>query len=133
MTPVLHIFHRMSSDSTSALTVYFDGACPVCSREIAMYRRQVGASAIAWVDATTCASANLGTDLSRQGALARLHVRTADGELTSGARAFTTLWRHLPRTAFLGRLLSHRPLLAILEVGYRVLLVVRRSWRRSRP
>jgi predicted DCC family thiol-disulfide oxidoreductase YuxK len=123
----------MSVESPSPLTVYFDGECPVCSREIALYRRQVGADSIVWVDATACPAANLGPDLSRQGALARLHVRTADGQLTSGARAFTTLWRHLPRTAFLGRLLDHRPLLAILEAGYRVLLVVRRSWRRSRP
>ena len=123
----------MSSEPTSALTVYFDGQCPVCSREIAMYRRQAGAGSIAWVDATTCPVAVLGTDLSRQGALARLHVRTADGELRSGAEAFTTLWRHLPKIALLGRVLSRRPFLAILEVGYRALLVVRRSWRRSRP
>jgi predicted DCC family thiol-disulfide oxidoreductase YuxK len=123
----------MSSDSPSPLTVYFDGQCPVCSREIAMYRRQVGAGAIAWVDATTCPVGLLGGDLSRQGALVRLHVRTADGELASGARAFTMLWRHLPRTAFLGRMLDRRALLAILELGYRVLLVVRRSWRRALP
>jgi len=123
----------MSHESPTALTVYFDGECPVCSREIAMYRRQAGAGSIAWVDATTCPVGVLGSDLSREGALARLHVRTADGRLTNGARAFTTLWRHLPRVAVLGRILDRRPLLAILEVGYRVLLVVRRSWRRSRP
>ena len=123
----------MSSASQSALTVYFDGECPVCSREIAIYQRQAGANAIAWVDVATCPVAALGADLSRQGALARLHVRTADGELTSGARAFTLLWRHLPRVAVLGRMLNHRPVLAILELGYRVLLVVRRSWRRARP
>jgi predicted DCC family thiol-disulfide oxidoreductase YuxK len=123
----------MSADSPSALTVYFDGQCPVCSREIAMYRRQAGAGSIDWVDATACPEANLGAGLSRQGALARLHVRTADGQLTSGARAFTTLWRHLPRTAWLGKLLSHRPFPAILELGYRTLLVVRRLWRRSGP
>ena len=123
----------MSADSPPALTVYFDGGCPVCSREIALYRRQVGAECISWVDAATCPAADLGADLDRPGALARLHVRTGDGELTSGARAFTTLWRQLPRTAFLGKLLSRRPVLAILEVGYRVLLVVRRSWRRSGP
>ena len=120
----------MSFSSPAALTVYFDGACPVCSREIALYRRQDGASGIDWVDVTACPAATLGSDLSREQALARLHVRTPDGQLRSGARAFTTLWRSIPRTAFLGRLLDHRPVLAILEVGYRVLLVVRRSWRR---
>jgi predicted DCC family thiol-disulfide oxidoreductase YuxK len=123
----------MSLESLPALTVYFDGECPVCSREISMYRRQAGAGAIAWVDATACPAAALGADLSRRSALARLHVRTSDGELASGAKAFTTLWRHLPRIAFLGRMLSHRPVSAILEAGYRVLLVARRSWRRPRP
>jgi predicted DCC family thiol-disulfide oxidoreductase YuxK len=119
----------MSSAPPVPLTVYFDGACPVCSREIAFYRRQAGALAIEWVDAAICPVATLGADLSREAALARLHVRKADGELTSGARAFTMLWRSIPRTAFLGRLLDHRPVLALLEMGYRVHLLVRRAWR----
>ncbi len=123
----------MSSNPLPPLTVYFDGACPVCSREIAMYRRQDGASSIGWVDVTTCDASMLGADLTRASALARLHVRTADGELASGALAFATLWRNIPKTAFLGRLASHRPLLAILEAGYRVLLVVRKTWRKARP
>ena len=121
----------MTTHPPPPLTVYFDGACPVCSREIAVYRRQAGASEIAWVDATTCPASALGPDLSREGALARLHVRTAEGALASGALAFTTLWRHLPRTSLAGRLLSWRPLLAMLELAYRGFLVVRRLWRRA--
>ncbi len=129
MSLVLHTFPVMSSASPALLTVYFDGGCPVCSREIAFYRRQAGASAIEWVDAAVCPVATLGAGLSRQRAMARLHVRTADGQLTSGARAFTTLWRSFPRTAILGRLLDRPPVLALLEVGYRLFLLVRRTWR----
>ena len=29
-----------ATPTAAALTVYYDGACPVCSREIAVYRRQ---------------------------------------------------------------------------------------------
>lgn len=123
----------MVSDPSAPLTVYFDGECPVCSREIALYRRLAEPGAIAWVDATTCPVAALGPNLSRGGALARLHARTADGTLTSGARAFVTLWSHVPRTAPFARILNHRLPLAILEVGYRILLVVRRAWRRATP
>lgn len=130
MTSVLHTFEPMSSTQPSSLTVYFDGGCPVCSREIALYRRQAGASAIGWVDATSCPASGLGQGLARQDALARLHVRTADGRLASGALAFATLWQSLPRTAFLGRIASRQPALAILEAGYRVLLVLRRAWRK---
>lgn len=119
----------MSSASPVPLTVYFDGACPVCSREIAFYRRQAETSAIEWVDAAVCPVAALGADLSRERAMERLHVRTANGELTSGARAFTTLWRSIPRTALLGRLLDRRPVLTLLEGGYRLFLLVRRTWR----
>lgn len=130
MTPVLHTFRPMSSTQCSSLTVYFDGECPVCSREIDVYRRQTGTSSIRWVDVTACPESSLGAGLTRKGALARLHVRTPDGELASGALAFATLWKSIPRTAFLGRLASHQPLLVLLEAGYRVLLVVRRAWRR---
>jgi predicted DCC family thiol-disulfide oxidoreductase YuxK len=113
----------------SALTVYFDGACPVCSREIAMYRRQSGAEACTWVDAASCDAAELGTGLSRPAALSRFHVRRADGSLVDGARGFAALWCTLPSWAWLGRIAGFGPMPALLDAGYRGFLVIRSRWR----
>jgi len=121
----------MSPVSSPSPTVYFDGACPVCSREIAMYRKQPGGSAVHWVDVAQCEAPALGADLTRAAAMARMHVRRADGSLVSGAQAFTELWRALPRWAWAGRLLGRGPGLWLLEGGYRLFLLVRRSWRRA--
>ena len=111
------------------LTVYFDGGCPVCSREIAMYRKQAGAQSCVWVDAAACAESALGDGLSRPDALLRFHVRQADGRLVSGMRAFALLWRETPRMAWLGRLASFGPMPGILEWAYRLFLRVRPLWR----
>lgn len=93
----------MSKPTQKSPTVYFDGGCPVCSREIAMYQRQPGADGVRWVDVAHCEASELGAGLSRPAAMARLHLRDADGHLVSGAAAFTTLWRSLPRWAWHGR------------------------------
>jgi 3-demethoxyubiquinol 3-hydroxylase len=114
---------------TAPVTIYYDGACPVCSAEIAVYQRQPGAQACTWVNAATCAEEALGPGLSRQDALARFHVRGADGQLVAGARGFAALWRALPRTRWLGRIAGAGPMPALLEVAYRGFLVVRRLWR----
>jgi len=110
-------------------TLYFDGACPVCAREVAMYRRQPGAEGLCWVDVTQCPPEALGADLSREAALARLHLRQTDGRLLSGAAAFAGLWRALPRWAWLGRLAGTRPGLWLLESAYRAFLALRPLWR----
>ena len=78
------------------LTVYYDGACPVCSREIAHYRQQPGAQACQWVDAAHCPPDALGAGLSRAQALGRFHVRLADGRLVDGAAGFGALWQVMP-------------------------------------
>jgi predicted DCC family thiol-disulfide oxidoreductase YuxK len=111
-------------------TVYFDGACPVCRREIAHYRRQRGSDAIAWVDASSCDDAALGPGLERSAALRRFHVRE-DGTLASGAAAFVAIWRRLPAFGWLAPLASSRPVLALLDAGYAIFLHVRPLWRRS--
>lgn len=111
------------------LTIYFDGACPVCSAEIAHYRRQPGAQDCEWIDAAACADAELGPGLTRETALRRFHVRRADGQLVDGMRGFATLWLALPRTAWLGRLASFGPMPLVLDAAYRAFLAVRPLWR----
>ena len=96
-----------------------------------MYRRQPGANALQWVDVAHCGPAELGTGLTREAAMARLHLRRADGSLVSGALAFTGLWQELPECAWLGRVLGQGPGLWLLEAGYRAFLVARRGWRKT--
>jgi len=116
-------------DPSCDATLYFDGACPVCTREIEVYRRAEGAERIAFVDVTRSAPEALGPGLSAEAALARLHLRRADGRLVSGAEAFATLWLSLPRWAWIGRIASAPVALPILELGYRSFLRIRRLWR----
>jgi predicted DCC family thiol-disulfide oxidoreductase YuxK len=118
-----------STEAGAALTVYYDGACPLCSREIAVYRRQAGAERCVWVDASSCPESALGTGLSRDSALARFHVRRTDGVLVDGMRGFTVLWRALPRFAWAGRIASIGPLPLLLDVAYRVFLRIRPLWQ----
>ena len=96
-----------------------------------MYQRQPGAEGVCWVNIADPAGKDLGKDLTREEAMARLHLRRVDGSLVSGAQAFTELWRALPRWSLLGRIFGSRPGLWLLEMGYRVFLFVRRSWRKA--
>jgi predicted DCC family thiol-disulfide oxidoreductase YuxK len=126
------VYHlEMNESSCPQPTLYFDGGCPVCSREIAMYQRERGADAVRWVDVSQCDVSELGAGLTRDAAMARLHLRRLDGSLVSGAQAFTGLWRVLPRWAWLGRIVGNGPALWLFEASYRVFLFARRGWRRA--
>jgi hypothetical protein len=63
------------------LTVYYDGSCPICSREIGFYRARAGADGFDWVNVAGGGWEVLGRGLSHDAALARMHVRRADGTL----------------------------------------------------
>jgi predicted DCC family thiol-disulfide oxidoreductase YuxK len=122
-------FCSMSIEPIKAAAVYFDGACPVCAREMSVYQRADGADALEFVDVARCGPAALGPSLSTDAALARLHVRLADGRLVSGAAAFAALWLSLPRWAWAGRIASLPVILPALELAYRGFLKLRRLWR----
>lgn len=112
--------------------MYYDGACPLCSREIAAYQRARGGDQLRWVDAAGCGADELGPQLPREQALPRLHVRLPDGRVLSGARAFVAVWQRLP--AFRGlALLARLPGATLVMEGlYRLFLAVRPLWR-GRP
>ena len=81
-----------------ALTVLYDGACPLCRREIGVYRDlpplQPGA-AVCFADVSD-AAVPLPAGTTREQLLARFHVQGRDGQLLSGAQAFLALWAALP-------------------------------------
>ncbi|WP_088916213.1 thiol-disulfide oxidoreductase DCC family protein [Granulosicoccus antarcticus] len=117
-------------DTRCDLTVYYDGGCPLCRREIATYQSLSGAERLNWEDVAQ-ADERVAPDLMRSDALARMHVRTADGKLVHGAHAFALMWQVLPKTRWLGRLAATRPALWVLEPAYRAFLKLRPLWRKQ--
>ena len=113
----------------NAPCVYFDGGCPLCSKEIATYRAARGGDQLQWVDAQGCDEAALGPALNRSAALARLHVRLADGTLLSGAAAFVAIWQRLPAFRGLAWLARVPGALLVMEGAYRAFLRIRPLWR----
>lgn len=105
------------------LIVYFDGSCPLCRREIALYRRLRGAERLQWLDVS--AGETLGAGLSCEAAMRRFHVRDAQGRLWSGGAAFARLWRALPGWRVPGWLFAVPPMSWLLELAYRAFLPLR--------
>ena len=88
------------------LTVLYDGACPLCRREIGIYRGLQPLrpdSPVSFADISD-AALPLPPGTTREQLLARFHVRGRDGELLSGAQAFLALWAALPGWRWLARL-----------------------------
>ncbi|MBC6438820.1 MAG: DUF393 domain-containing protein [Rhodospirillales bacterium] len=112
----------MSNAQQKPVTVFYDGACPLCAREIAFYRRQDGADAVRWVDVASTDPSSVVCGLDRETALARFHVLDSDGNLVSGGAAFTRLWLELPIFRSFARVLRVQPFAWVTERGYRLFL-----------
>ena len=120
---------RTISGSMTQVTVWYDGQCPLCIREIALMRRMDKAGAITFLDA---ADEAISCPLDRQLILARFHAREGDN-LLSGAAAFAAMWRAIPALRPLGQLARNGVLLAIMEGAYRMFLKVRPLLQRITP
>ena len=103
------------------LTVWYDGGCPLCLREIALMRRLDRRGRIRFVDAT---DPDGSCPIDRRTLLARFHARE-DGRMLSGAAAFAAMWRAIPLLRPLGLAARNPVVLAGLERVYRAFLHVR--------
>lgn len=105
-------------------TVYYNGACPLCSAEIGHYRSREGGDRLCFVDVSR-ADADLGSGLGQDAAMRRFHVRLTDGTLVSGARGFVAVWDTLPRWSGAARFARLPGVMRLLEGAYRVFLPIR--------
>ena len=116
-----------SHKTLAPLTVMYDGACPLCRREIGIYRGLQPLRPdlpVCFVDVND-AGLVLPAGTTRPQLLARFHVRNGDGQLLSGAQAFLALWAALPGWRWLA-LAGRLPGAAwVMERCYRLFL----RWR----
>jgi predicted DCC family thiol-disulfide oxidoreductase YuxK len=110
------------------VTVWYDGGCPLCRREIALIRRLDKARAIEFVDVAGGESSSC--PIGRDALLARFHARE-DGVLYSGAAAFAAMWRAIPGLRPLGLIARTPVVMFLLERAYRFFLRLRPSLQRA--
>ena len=107
-----------NTSEISMLTVYFDGRCGLCSKEIEIYKRADKNGLIHWHDLTASESNLEGENFNLIDALKLLHVKGNDGEIHVGVEAFIVIWRHLPRWRLLSILASPPPVTWVLQIAY---------------
>jgi len=74
------------------LTVFFDGACPICDREIALMKRLDRRRQLEFCDfsAQEYDAASSGFAAADLGAV--IHARWADGSVITGVEVFRAMW-----------------------------------------
>lgn len=111
----------------SEVTVWYDGECPLCLREIALMRRLDRRGAIRFVSIQD----GEGCPLERETLLERFHAQEDGRPVVSGAAAFAAMWRAIPLLRPLGLAARLRPVLWVLERLYRGFLRIR-PWLQRR-
>ena len=123
---------NVTSDPRAAVRVFYDGACPLCRREIGWYMNRTGADRIEWLDVSATTQERMPAGLTREDLMLRFTVERRDGVTARGAAGFVAVWRALPGTARLARLADNRIVVGIGEALYRAMLRIRPLWQPKR-
>ncbi|WP_271077517.1 thiol-disulfide oxidoreductase DCC family protein [Aurantiacibacter sp. MUD61] len=102
--------------------VWYDGACPLCRREIAVMRRLDRRGAISFVDVSEGKPESC--PIAQDELLARFHVKE-NGRIYSGAEGFAAMWRAIPLLRPFGQLARLPGLRQVFEMLYKGFLRVR--------
>jgi predicted DCC family thiol-disulfide oxidoreductase YuxK len=111
---------------TSLLTVFYDGLCPLCSREIVHYRKHAPADAVQFLDFTAPGFDAAAHGLDPKRIREVMHAKVGD-ELRTGLDAFIALWEAIPGLRWLARLSKLPGVHLALLMGY-VVFARLRPW-----
>jgi len=113
--------NRQASESPLPLTVYYDGDCIVCAKEVSHYARLDGGKKLKTVDIATAGFEPV-NGRTREELMRQMHVRDAAGLWHTGVSAFCAIWRALPGRAYplMARLFSMPVISSVARAGYRL-------------
>ena len=101
------------------ITVFYDGKCQLCSREINHYRKIAPEGIFDWQDITESNEALKAKGVSLVEGLKRLHAIDGDGKLHVGVGAFILIWKQLKRWRLLALVVSLAIIRQIADLAYK--------------
>lgn len=106
-------------------TIYFDGLCQLCSREIELFQRLAPAGSLVYVDIASedFDPAAHGVDAVR--VHKTMHVRDEAGRLRTGLDALVAMWEVVPGFRMLATFVTLTPVRPVAEIGYALFAWVR--------
>lgn len=110
------------------ITVFYDGKCGLCRREIKYYKGIASQDIFEWVDITVDMSGLDRLGISYADGLRLLHVQDETGKLYIGVDAFLTIWRQLRGWKYLARFMGFPVIRPIAKGVYAAFA----AWRFSR-
>ena len=114
------------------ISVYYDGDCPICRYEVALYSRRDHSGRVDWVDIERLADSELPAGKTRDELLGRFHVLDRAGAWFIGVDAMARIWRELPRLRRFAWTVDTPVLRQIAQMAYRLFLMWQRWDRRRR-
>jgi predicted DCC family thiol-disulfide oxidoreductase YuxK len=110
------------------ITVFYDGKCGLCSKEINHYRKIAPAGIFDWQDVTKSADELKKEGISLHKGLKILHAKDNNGDMHVGVDAFILIWKQLKRWHVLAILFGFPIIRQIANGIYRIFA----SWRFKR-
>lgn len=107
------------------ITVFYDGKCGLCSKEINHYRKIAPQGIFEWQDIT-----EFSDDLKKEGitlseGLKLLHAKDHSGNMHVGVDAFILIWKQMKRWKILANLVSLPGIKGITNLSYQLFA----NWR----
>lgn len=88
------------------ITVFYDGKCGLCSKEIDHYRRIAPDGIFDWQDITVSDGQLKASGIELSDGLKLLHVKDKTGQIHIGVDAFIVIWKQLKRWRILAAIVS---------------------------
>lgn len=106
-------------------TLFYDGACHLCSREAAHYRRLLPEDKLALINIAAENFDAAAHGLDAKAVNRTMHAQKAGGEVVTGIDAFALIWQQLPRYAWLATMTRTPGIRQSMLAGYAVIAKLR--------
>ena len=100
---------RLRTRAPTEVTLFWDGGCPLCRKEIAYYQWLDAERRVDWIDLTAEPQRLDAHGVALETALSKIHGIDKSGSIVIGVPAFIAVWEVLPYWSILPPLIRSMP------------------------